>query len=107
MTRATDNAVNPLTGRNGRGFRISNPVASVEKGHCRIVAERALPAGYSIVSFRYKPFGVPRDSVVEIKVRRPNTAVDTLETRVPIDPGGSVWGGPVPAAMARFLKDRY
>ena len=107
MSRETDNFINPITGMNGRGFlgREYNLIA--EKAACRQILQKALPTGYVLVSFRYIPFGFPQDSVTEIKVRRPDTTVDTFNPRAPIDRNGRPWGGLIPGVLAKFLKAQY
>ena len=98
--------INPLTGMNGRGFFEGPYKAPVTKDACRLILERSLPENFSIESFRYKPWGFPQDSVVEIKVATPD-GTDTWELRVPIDQRQMPWGGPIPKAMSDFLKAMY
>jgi len=98
--------INPLTGMNRRGFFEGPYKAPVEKDACRLILERSLPENYSIQSFRYKPWGVPRDSVVEVVVNTPCGA-DTLEFRVPIDNYQRTWGGRIPKVMSDFLRATY
>ena len=107
MSRQDDNFVNPLTGVNGRGFRGPQYSKAAEKQACRDILQKALPAGYTLVSFRYKPFGFPQDSVTEIKVQRPDLTIDTFDPRAPIDKDGRTWGGIIPTVLAAFLKAQY
>ena len=107
MSRNSDNFVNPLTGVNGRGFRGPQYSKAAEKLACRDILQKALPAGYTLVSFRYKPFGFPQDSVTEIKVQPPVGPEQTFEARAPIDKDGRTWGGSIPSVLAAFLKAQY
>ena len=98
--------VNPITGVNSRGFHVQPYDLAAEKRATAQRLRRALPAGYTLVSFRYKPFGVPRDSVVELKVDTPG-GLETVEVRAPIDFAARPWGGRVPEVLVAFLKQRY
>ena len=98
--------VNPLTGMNSRGFIVGpyNPI--IEKQVCLALIEHALPVDCAVESFRYKTWGFPGDSVVELKILTP-VGTDTHEVRVPIDRNQTPWGGPIPKAIADFVRAMY
>lgn len=98
--------INPLTGRNERGFREGAYNAKAEKQACREILQKGLPDGYTIASFRYKPLFGPGDTNVELTVTTP-TGTDTHIVRVPIDNEGRTWGGRIPNLLRRWLKKRY
>lgn len=103
----SDSRVNPLTGKNGRGFKVAKYNPRAEKLACAEILQKALPAGHTLISFRYVAQGTPQDSVTEIRVQKPDTSVDVWRARAPIDPEGRPWGGRIPTVLAAFLKAKY
>lgn len=98
--------VNPLTNRNGRGFKVL-PDVSADKRKCLIELQKVVPAGHRVMSFRYVTSDSPADTVVEISVRPPTGPAVRYEARAPRDRDGRPWSTMIARVLAAYLKAQY
>lgn len=97
---------NPLTGMNSRGFFAGFPPRAYDRALVEGMIKKALPVGYSLVSFRYVAKGAPYDTIVSVIIHEPGGDVDH-QIRVRQSDDARPWGNTVPITISRYLKKKY